>query len=166
MGWDEELRWGGPGCVGRCVCKQRLLGGVGLVYWAGPRPTVRTAGWWGRKSGPACLRPAGRGQPGGVTINSQLLGPWPVGWNFFPRQVCFHEVLLPGACDRTVDKQSKKLLLDSPWEGRLHSITPPALLFRLVSVMVSLFLRISSVSLPPCWPSLCFLPKWNEKAGF
>ena len=72
---------------------------------------VSSACWlvWGSCTGQA-LTPrsgrlvGGRGQPSGVTINSQLLGPWPVRWNFVPRQLCFCAVLLPGACDLTVYK--------------------------------------------------------------
>ena len=43
-------------------------------------------------------RPAQR-----VTINSQLLGPWPVKWNFVLRQLRFYGVL-PGACELPVYK--------------------------------------------------------------
>lgn len=96
---DEEVRLCGPGRAGQWVCERRLLGAQGLRPRAGPHRTVGTGGWWSRKSGPACLGWMGRDQPSGVTMNSQLLGSWPVRWDFVLRQLCFHGVLLPGACD-------------------------------------------------------------------
>lgn len=88
---------------------QCLLGGMGLVYRTGPHSAVRMGGFWvwgaagGAGSQPSLPQVGGARPAQRVTINSQLLGPWPVKWNFVLRQLRFYGVL-PGACDLPVYK--------------------------------------------------------------
>lgn len=126
-----------------------------------------SAGWWqGQCAGQAhaqlmgwglveqevrlCLFQAGRArQASGVTISSQLLGPWPRRWNFGPRQLSFCGMSLSGSCDLTIYKQQRASFPHRPGETFLHPSPPHPSSFPLTwSVLWPLFLE-ELLSQPP-----------------